>query len=144
MKLRFILPGLFVGHLYKLSRKSCQFYGLLCTQSLLPWVKEPKVAGWPHNTHIRSMWINTHMMVLYFLRSCLISTTWNSLRGTPLQSDSLLGCTRDLPPKKSTKDRSKTIDFAEGTFLRWPKGICSVFLYEPSMGIPIIWGENRN
>ena len=117
-----------VGHLYRFSRKSCQFlWSVVALKTAVPTHSSSGRGSqrWQAGLirYITSSYINTHMMLLYFFGNCLIITTWNSLRGTPLRAAAgkdwgcrLLECTKDLPVKnRSTKDRSKTKDLAEGT-----------------------------
>lgn len=116
------------AHLYGFSRKSCQFLWFVVVLKTAVPTHSSSGSGsqrWQAGLirYITSSHINTHMMLLYFFGNCLIMTTWNSLRGTPLRAAAgedwgcrLLGCTKDLSVKnRSTKDRSKTTDLAEGT-----------------------------
>lgn len=90
-------------------------------------------------------------MVLYFLRSHHISTKWNSLRGTPLQSCSktedwscsLLRWAKGLSVENKSRKIGQGQESAESMSFMWPKGTDSVFLYEPRIGIPILWGGEK-
>lgn len=116
-----------VRHLYGFSRKSCQFlWSVVALKTAVPthfssgWGSQRRQAGL-----IRYITISLHQHThdASISSKCLIVTTWNCLRGTLRWNTTqsavwgcrLLGCTKDLPANRSTKDRSKTTDLAEGT-----------------------------
>lgn len=116
-----------VSHLYGFSRKCCQL--LQSVVALKTAVPTRSSSGWGSQRwqagltrYITSSYISTHMMLLYFFGNCLIITTWNSLRGTPLRAAAgkdwgcgPLGCTQDLPVKNRSTKEVNTTDLADGT-----------------------------
>lgn len=127
------------AHLYGFSRKSCQFLWFVVvlktavpTHSSSGWGSQRWQAGLIR--YITSSHINTHMMLLYFLGNCLIMTTWNSLRGTPLRAAAgerlRLQASgmhkRPISEEQEHKRQVKDNRFGRG-HLMWPKGIGSAF-----------------
>ena len=127
-----------VGHLYRFSRKSCQF--MVCCSSkncspypLLLWEGEPKVAGWPHkiyhillhqHTHDASLFLRElshHHHMKLFKRNTTQSCSRERLR---LQASGMHK--RPTSEEQEHKRQVKDKRFGRG-YLMWPKGIGSAF-----------------
>ena len=128
-----------VGHLYRFSRKSCQFlWSVVALKTAVPTHSSSGRGSqrWQAGLirYITSSYINTHMMLLYFFGNCLIITTWNSFKRNTTQS-----CSRERlrlqasgmhkrPTSEEQEHKRQVKDkrFGRG-YLMWPKGIGSAF-----------------
>lgn len=116
-------------------------------QPLVLHVGEPRETGWPYKTHL--MQLDQHTGCFSISSEAVSSAPQKRFK------EHHFSCSRKTDaavfsgvPKtyqrRTRAKRSKTVYFTEGTSLRWPKRIRSIFLYECSLGIPIIWRENRD
>lgn len=91
-------------------------------------------------------------MVLDFLRSCPISTTWNSWRRSPLESCGRKECSRSLPrytkgkhigEGPEQKDSWKSMDFAEFILNGALIELAHISSMNPAWGFPFLVGQKE-